>query len=70
MGGAILNHTSLNGADLRGAYLRVAKFHRTDLSGADLRDVAGLTTEQINHTIRDARTRLPFDLVPEPEDGE
>ncbi len=53
-----------------GAYLRVAKFHRTDLSGADLRDVEGLTIEQINRTIRDAQTRLPLDLIPEPEDGE
>jgi uncharacterized protein YjbI with pentapeptide repeats len=70
MGGAILNHASLNGADLRGAYLRVAKFRRTDLSGADLRDVEGLTTEQINHAIRDAQTRLPLEAIPEPEDGE
>ncbi len=70
MGGAILKHALLNGADLRGAYLRVAKFHRTDLSGADLRQVVGLTTAQIVHTIRDAHTRLPHDLIREQEDGE
>ncbi len=70
MGGAILKRTELNGADLRGAYLRVARFRRTDLSGADLRDVEGLTIEQINHTIRDAQTRLPLDSIAEQEDGE
>ncbi len=70
MGNSILKRASFNGADLRGAYLRVAKFHRTDLSGADLRDVEGLTTGQINHTIRDARTRLPLDLITEHENGE
>jgi hypothetical protein len=32
--------------------------------------VEGLTIEQINHTIRDAQTRLPHDLIPEQEDGE
>jgi hypothetical protein len=29
-----------------------------------------VTTEQIMHTIRDAHTRLPFDLITEQEDGE
>ena len=70
MGGVILKHASFNGADLRGAYLRVAKFHHTDLSGADLRDAEGLTKEQISHTILDAHTRLPLDLITEHEDGE
>ena len=70
MGRAILKRTSLKEVDLRGAYLRVAKFHRTDISGADLRDVEGLTTAQIMHTIRDAHTRLPVDLITEIEDGE
>ncbi|MCZ6741721.1 MAG: pentapeptide repeat-containing protein, partial [Alphaproteobacteria bacterium] len=70
MGGVNLKHTSFHGANLRGAYLRVAKFHRTDLSGADLRDVEWLTTGQIIHTIRDAHTRLPLDLITEAEDGE
>ncbi len=66
---ADLSGADLRRADLRSAYLRVAKFHRTDLSGADLRDVEGLTTGQINHTIRDDKTRLPLDLVTEPNDG-
>ena len=70
MGGAILKHASFLGADLRGAYLRVAKFPHTDLSGANLRDVAGLTKAQIAGMIRDPRTRLPLDLIPEPENGE
>ena len=57
------------GADLRGAYLRVAKFDRADLSGADLRGARGLVQEQIDNAICDADTRLPDDLIPEAEDG-
>ena len=69
MGGAMFTRTSFKGADLRGAYLRVAKFHRTDLSGADLRGARGLTMEQVRFTIRDADTHLPHDLMSEPGDG-
>jgi hypothetical protein len=47
----------------------VAKFHLTDLSGADLRGVVGLTREQIDNSLCDADTRLPYDLVKESEDG-
>ena len=70
MGGAILQDTSFHGAKLRGAYLRAAKFDRTDISGADLRDAEGLTSAQISHTIRDAGTRLPLDVITERDDGE
>jgi uncharacterized protein YjbI with pentapeptide repeats len=69
MGGAFFTDTSFAGADLRGAYLRAAKFDRADLSGADLRDVQGLTREQLDNAICDSRTRLPDDLNTVSDDG-
>ncbi|MCH8113590.1 MAG: pentapeptide repeat-containing protein, partial [Proteobacteria bacterium] len=57
------------GADLRGAYLRVAKFDHADLSGADLRGARGLVRQQIENAICNADTRLPDDLIPEAVDG-
>ena len=52
----------MRGADLRGAYVRVAGFERADLAGADLRDTEGLTQAQIDVAICDADTRLPDGL--------
>jgi uncharacterized protein YjbI with pentapeptide repeats len=69
MGGATFTRTSLQGADLRGAYLRVAKFDLPNLSGADLRGVRGLTPDQIDNAICDADTRLPDDWIQDSDDG-
>jgi uncharacterized protein YjbI with pentapeptide repeats len=49
----------LKSADLRWAYLRVARFEGADLSGADLRDVEGLTEEQLDATVLNEDTKLP-----------
>jgi uncharacterized protein YjbI with pentapeptide repeats len=48
---------------------RAAKFDRADLSGADLRDVQGLTREQLDNAICDSRTRLPDELNTVSDDG-
>jgi uncharacterized protein YjbI with pentapeptide repeats len=69
MGGATFIRTSFRGADLRGAYLRVAKFELPDFSGADLRGVQGLTPGQIDNAICDADTRLPEDWIKASKDG-
>ena len=58
------------GPDRSGAASAAQQTSEPGLSGADLRDVEGLTTGQINHTIRDAHTRLPLDLIAEHENGE
>ena len=57
-------------AEVRGAYLRVAKFHRTDLKGADLRGAEGLTGKQIDRAILDCDTRLPPDVTTETGNGD
>ncbi len=69
MGGAFFTRTDFRGADLRGAYFRVAKFKRVDLSGADLRGAQGLTRAQIDNAVCDGDTRLPDDVTGEPNDG-
>jgi uncharacterized protein YjbI with pentapeptide repeats len=69
MGGAFFTQTDFRGADLRGAYFRVAKFKRVDLSGADLRGAQGLTRVQIDNAVCDADTRLPDNVMGEPDDG-
>ncbi|MCH8110982.1 MAG: pentapeptide repeat-containing protein [Proteobacteria bacterium] len=68
MGGASFLRTSFKGADLRGAYFRVAKFDRAVLSGANLRGARGLIQEQIDNAICDTNTRLPDDLIAQAED--
>jgi hypothetical protein len=50
--GATLRHADLRGADLRG----------TNLRGADLLHAIGLTGEQIEESLVDAKTRLPLPL--------
>lgn len=55
--GADLRRADLTGSDLMGANLASA-----DLSGADLRDVVGLTQQQLDVAIHDAETRLPAGL--------
>ena len=54
---ADFSRADLRRADLSGAYLASA-----DLSGADLREVVGLTQEQLDVAIHDAETRLPTGL--------
>ncbi len=69
MGGAFFTRTDFRGADLRGAYFRVAKFKHVELSGADLRGAQGLTRGQIDNAVCDADTRLPDDVIEEPDNG-
>jgi hypothetical protein len=74
--GADLSMTDLEGADLRwadlsatnmvGARLIGADLEGANLSGADLRTAEDLTTEQLEDTIGDDRTRLP-DHVSRPQ---
>jgi uncharacterized protein YjbI with pentapeptide repeats len=52
----------LNSADLPGAYFRVARFKGTDLPDADLRNVEGLTEEQLDAAVLNEDTKLPLDL--------
>jgi hypothetical protein len=49
-------------ADLRGAYLRLARLDGADLSDANLGGAEGLTRPQLDGARRNARTRLPDDL--------
>ncbi|EGT3617519.1 pentapeptide repeat-containing protein [Clostridium perfringens] len=75
--GKKLSKTNLRGIDLRGALLIAADFNGNDLSGvnflaADMRDVnlkgadlrksIFLTQSQINTSIGDSNTKLPFQL--------
>jgi uncharacterized protein YjbI with pentapeptide repeats len=56
---AVLTKADLTGASLRGAKLDGAKLDGTILKGADLTGATGLTFEQLQNAITDARTVLP-----------
>jgi uncharacterized protein YjbI with pentapeptide repeats len=53
----------LRGADLRGAYLRLAKFDGADLSDANLDGVEGLTRGQVDRAHSNSGTKLPIGLT-------
>jgi uncharacterized protein YjbI with pentapeptide repeats len=57
--GANLYGAYLEGAYLRGANLQEAKLSLANLHGAFLREVLGLTQEQIEQAIGDEGTTLP-----------
>ncbi len=62
--GAILTNAKLTDANLSGAVLSAAEVTRSvlkgaDLSGADLREVRGLTAEQLEAACVDSLTKLP-----------
>jgi hypothetical protein len=64
---AVLKDAHLEGADLReahlkGAHLEGAFLEYAHLEGADLRNVFGLTQDQINSAFTDKATSLPFGL--------
>jgi uncharacterized protein YjbI with pentapeptide repeats len=52
----------LRQVDLRGAYLRVARFDGADLSAADLRDTEGLVRAQLGTALSLTDSRLPTEL--------
>lgn len=56
---ADLSGTDFSEADLRGAIFDGAIFDKTNLCGADLRSVKGLTKKQIARAITNSRTKLP-----------
>jgi hypothetical protein len=58
----------LRGADLRRAYLRLAKLDGAGLSDANLEGVEGLTQAQLNRAHCDSGTKLPVGLT-RVEDG-
>jgi uncharacterized protein YjbI with pentapeptide repeats len=60
---------SLRGADLCGAYLRLAKLDGADLADANLEGVEGLTQDQLNRARCNSGTKLPAGLTGV-EDGE
>src|SRR5262249_22326898 len=59
LGGAFLNGASLREADLRGAYVRVARLDGADLSAADLRGSQGLVGDQLATALRLGRPARP-----------
>ena len=59
VGGARLDGAILKDARLEQAYLNGARLEGANLLGADLKDVIGLTWEQIKTAKKDNRTRLP-----------
>ena len=50
-------------ADLRGAYLRLAKLDAADLSDTNLDGAEGLTQAQLDRAHRNSGTKLPADLT-------
>lgn len=56
---ANLNGANLSRATLREAHLYSTSLNRADLSGADLRDVIGLTQARLDEAISDSDTQLP-----------
>jgi Pentapeptide repeats (8 copies) len=64
--GANLEGASFQGADLRGAILQDANFQGAILRDADLREVTGLTKEQIQSAHTDKNTKFPaYFKIPE-----
>jgi len=59
---ATLIGADLTGARLTGAVLTGARLHQADLTGADLREVTGLTGDQLARAVVDATTALPENL--------
>ena len=51
------------GADLRGAYLRLAQLDGADLSDANLEEVEGLTQGQLDRAHCNSGTKLPAGLT-------
>jgi uncharacterized protein YjbI with pentapeptide repeats len=56
---ADLSEANATNVDFRGADLTGAKLVGTILHGADLRDVSGLTVQQLKSAILDENTKLP-----------
>ncbi|MDH6123182.1 pentapeptide repeat-containing protein [Kitasatospora sp. GP82] len=67
--GANLSNARLSEADWTRTRLDEALLYQTHLEGADLRQVMGLTHEQISHAVTDSTTQLPDWLAnpPAPE---
>lgn len=64
--GSDLEGADLRGSDLEGADLEGAHLSKAHIEGVDLRDVAGLTQEQVNSALGNEETRLPEGLTPPP----
>ncbi len=57
--GANLSEANLEQANLEGSNLKGANLQQTNLINADLRNVVGLTRQQLSHAICDETTQLP-----------
>jgi Pentapeptide repeats (8 copies) len=57
--GANLTEANLEQANLEGSNLKGANLHQTNLINADLRNVVGLTRQQLSKAICDETTQLP-----------
>jgi hypothetical protein len=57
--GANLTEANLEQANLEGSNLKGANLHQTNLVNADLRNVVGLTRQQLDRAICDETTQLP-----------
>lgn len=65
---ANLQMTQMSGTNLMGAFLNMANLKGANLMGADLREVTGLTQEQVSTAVIDKNTKLPKYLQA-PESG-
>ena len=63
--GAVLREADLHNADLHGADMKHADLTEADLRGANLKDVKGLTPEQLTHARTDRATLLPASIKPQ-----
>jgi len=58
----MLTHANLQGVDLHRANLTETLTHKTNLKGANLRQVRGLSQQALAYAIGDEETRLPKGL--------
>ncbi|MFD3701762.1 pentapeptide repeat-containing protein [Nocardia sp. NPDC058658] len=63
LNGADFTGADLSAADLRGAAMADAKLIGTNLKGADLRDVIGLSEQQLTDAVTDSTTQFPASVA-------